>query len=30
MWYYNTNQIQKMKIRKNEFVSKITQTEFPE
>lgn len=24
MWYYNQNQIQRMKIKKNEFVKKFT------
>ena len=30
MYYYNENQIQRMKIRKSEFVSKSTITQEPE
>ena len=30
MWFYNKNQIQKMKIRKNEFEIKMVKTSCPE
>ena len=30
MWYYNQNQITRMKIDKNEFTTKLTKTQQPE
>lgn len=30
MWFYNQNQIQRMKIKKQEFETVFTSTKYPE